>query len=80
MKDMLDLLDAALFYGKPIEAAPVACSDPECGWVSGYILDPETDSWEGAPGYVECGFNWGETACEARAKVFKTERTRYWSR
>ena len=74
---MLDLLDAALFYGKPIEAAPVACSDPDCGWVSGYILDPETEEWDEVPEYVECGFNWSGTDCSTRAKVFKSENRLY---
>lgn len=77
MNDMAALVDIALYRGRPIEAAPVACSDPECGWVSGYVLDPETDSWADVPERVTCGFNWGNTDCEAPARVFKSEVAHY---
>lgn len=55
MSDATDLLEKALYEGKAIEQAPVACTDLECGYVYTYLLDPETDSWNDVPEYVECG-------------------------
>lgn len=89
MGDETSLLEKALYEGKAIETAPVACTDPECGHVSQWILDPETQSWDDVPDYTDCGRKEreipGETdpryggpllihdPCEAPAKVFKDE-------
>jgi hypothetical protein len=54
-KSTQDLFMEAMYEGKAIETAPVACTDPECGYVYRYLLDPETESWDDVPKYVECG-------------------------
>ena len=89
MGDAKDLLHDMLYEGKAVETAPAACTDPECGWVMQYMLDPETESWDDAPDYVECGRGTREVEgeidpryggpllvddpCTRPAKVFKDE-------
>jgi hypothetical protein len=55
MTDGTTLLEKALYDGKAIETAPVACTDPECGYVYTWMLDPETESWDDVSDYIECG-------------------------
>lgn len=50
-----DTVEKALYERKAIELAPIACTDLECGYVSRWILDPETQSWDDVPDYTECG-------------------------
>lgn len=81
------VLRSALYEGAVIETAPIACTDPECGYVYQYLLDAE-ESWDDVPEYVECGRKDREIPgtsnpyapehprtvtdpCEAPAKVFK---------
>jgi hypothetical protein len=55
MSDAKGILEKALYEGKAIELAPAACTDPDCGYVFQHMLDPETESWDEIPDYVECG-------------------------
>lgn len=52
---MRELLRSVVHDGKTVETAPVVCTDPDCGYVYDWWLDPETESWDDIPEYTECG-------------------------
>lgn len=50
-----EFLKEVMYDGKEIVTFPVACTDPDCGHVMNYMLDPESESMDDVPEYVECG-------------------------